>query len=405
MALVSDLDLPIVDIFSPDLEGRIHTVLHDLRTAGHWLIRTSFGVAVIDHDAVRGLLRDPRLHPLGAQLFEMQGITSGPAYDRFARSILNLEGEEHTRLRRLVSRAFTPRAADRLRPSMRAWVDTRAQAMAERGGGDFVADLAEAYPIAMICELVGAPEEDWPRFSTWASDVFRIFNMNLAEDLPTIQAAQDAMRDYVAALIEARRDGEPRQDLLSELLRIEEEGDQLSYEELCDLVITLILAGTDTTRNQLGLAVMVLARHPGEWERLVADPDLVPRAVEEILRYEPTAAATPRLTVEDLTYRDATIPAGTFVALMTSAANRDPDRVECPMDVDVGLDRETWSPLTFGNGPHYCLGAALARAELQEALGVLVRRWRRFELAGEPAMKPFVGLYGPISLPLRIEGR
>jgi cytochrome P450 len=405
MTLVSELDLPFVDIFSPDVQDRFHEALHELRLAGNWIVRTSLGVSVIEHDAVRELQKEPRLHTLGTRLFEMQGIHGGPAYERFGRAILNLEGAEHARLRRLVSRAFTPRAADRLRPMMRAWVDQRAQAMAERGAGDVVTDLAEAYPIAVICELVGAPEADWPKFSAWATDVFRLFNMNLAVDLPVIQAAQDGMNDYVVAMIEQRRDDEPRDDLLSELMRIEEEGDRLSYEELCGLVTAVIMAGTDTTRNQLGLTVLLLARQPEQWERLVADPSLVPRAVEEALRFEPTAAATPRVTVEDVTFRGVTIPAGTFVSLVTAAANRDPGHVRCPMDFDVSADRGSWTSQTFGSGPHYCLGAALARAELQEALAVLVRRWGRIELDGEPDMKPFVGLYGPISLPVRIEAR
>jgi cytochrome P450 len=405
MTLVTELDLPLVDVFAPDYRERSHQVMHELRVAGQWIVRTPIGVSVIDHDAVRDLLKDTRLQPLGVQMFELQGIHGGPSYERFKRAIINIDGDEHTRLRRLVSRAFTPRAVERLRPMMRAWVDERARAMAERGGGDLMTDLAEAYPIAVICELVGAPEEDWPKFSSWATDVFRLFNMNLARDLPAIEAAERAMNAYVTALIEERREGGPRDDLLSELMRIEEEGDRLSREEMCDLVGTLIMAGTDTTRNQLGLAVMLLARHPGEWERLVAEPALVTRAVEEVLRFEPTAAAVPRHVVEDLTYRDVTIPAGTVVSLATAAANRDPDHVGCPMTFDVGAERGTWSPLTFGGGAHYCLGANLARAELQEALDVLVRRWRRVELTGEPEMKPFVGLYGPTSLPLRIEPR
>lgn len=396
-------DLPLVDFLTPERRSDNHAVVQRLLSEGHWIVRSTLGVSVLAHDAVRELQKDPRLRTVGTRLFEMQGVHGGAPYERFARAILNLEGPEHTRLRRLVSRAFTPRAADRRRPMMRAWVDERAVALARRGGGDLMADLAEAYPIAVICELVGAPEEDWPRFSAWARDVFRLFELNLVEDLPVIEAAQDEVRAYVAGLVERRRREERRDDLLSELIDGEEEGDRLTNEELCDLVTTLLLAGTDTTRNQLGLAVLALARHPDQWERLVADPTLVPRAVEEVLRVEPTAAATPRVTTELVVYRDVAIPAGEFVSLVTGAANRDPAAVRCPMDFDVAADRGTWSPLTFGSGPHYCLGASLARAELQEALGVLVRRWRRFELASEPEMRSPIGLVGPRAVPLRIE--
>jgi cytochrome P450 len=405
MTLVDEAGLPQLDLFDATPEEAV-VALHEQRVAGHWIVRTSLGVSVIDHDAIRELQKHPGLHTLGTRLFEMQGITGGPAFDGFSRSILNLEGDEHTRLRRLVSRAFTPRSADRLRPMMRAWVDERARAMAEAGGGDVVADLAEAYPIAVICELVGAPPEDWPRFSAWADDVFRVFNFDLANDLPVIEAAQASMQGYVSGLIEARREVDPAErpaDLISELMDIEEEGDRLSYDDLCRLVMSLLLAGTDTTRNQLGLTVLALARHPEQWERLVADPGLVPRAVEEALRFSATAPGTPRVAVEEVTFRDVTIPVGMFVSLTTSAGNRDPNVVQCPMDFDVGADRGSWSVLTFGSGPHYCLGAALARAELQEGLASLVRHWRRIELAGEPEMKPSIGLYGPRRLPVRIE--
>jgi cytochrome P450 len=405
MTLVTEIDLPLVDSFDPAVAERYADILDELRDSGRWIVRTRMGVAVIEHEAVRELLTDRRLRPPGVRMFEMQGIHGGRMFERFKRSMISLEGEEHARLRRLVSRAFTPRAVDRLRPMMRAWIDERALAIGARGAGDVVADLTQAYPIAVICELVGAPEPDWPKFSAWAADVFRVFRMNLAVDLPVIDAADLAMRGYVVELIEQRRDGEPRDDLLSELLRLEEQGDRLSYEELCDLVVSLILAGTDTTRHQLGLVVLQLARHPDQWERLVADPSLVPQAVEEAVRLAPTARGTTRLAVEDLTYRGVTIPAGTHVALETAAANRDPAQVRCPHQFDVGAARGSWTLLTFGGGPHYCLGANLALAELQEALGVLVRRWRRFELDGEPEMRPFAGLQGPARLPVRVEAR
>jgi cytochrome P450 len=298
-----------------------------------------------------------------------------------------------------------PRAVDRLRPMMRAWVDERARAMAAAGGGDAVAHLTEGYPIAVICELAGAPAHDWPKFSAWARDIFRIFGANLVRDLPVIEAAQAALDDYVDMLIEQRRAGEPRDDLIAELMRVEEEGDRLTHREMRQLVNAIITAGTDTTRNQLGLAILLLATHPAEWERLVADPDLVTRAVEEVLRLEPTAAGTSRIATTDVEYRGVVIPAGMFVALSTGSANRDPAHVSRPARFDVGADREGWGHLTFGAGIHYCLGANLARAELQEALGVLVRRWRRVELAGVPEMKPVPGILGPTRLPVRVEAR
>jgi cytochrome P450 len=406
MTTLDACDLPEVEVFGTVTEDAI-AHLHEFRRAGHWIVRSPVAPMVIDHDAVRDLRMDPRLHTPGARLFEMQGVTEGPALEGFRRSILSLEGEEHSRIRRLVSRAFTPRSADRLRPMMRAWIDERVGDLAKAGGCDVVTELAEAYPIAVICELVGAPPEDWPQFSAWAADLFRVFNMDLANDLPVIDAAREALSAYVGGLIDERRArpaGRP-DDLLSELMAIEEEGDRLSYDELCGLVVTILMGGTDTTRNQLGLMVLELARHPEQWARLVADPGLVPAAVEEILRFTPAAPGTGRMVMEEITYRGLTFPAGTFLWLSSVIGNRDPDVVQCPMSFDVGADRGAWSSLSFGSGPHYCLGAALARAELQEALAAMIRHWRRFTLDGEPEMRPVVGIFGPARLAVRIEAR
>lgn len=404
MTVVTDLDLPMFDLFDPVVVESLPTELDALLRQGAWLVRTPLWVSVIEHDAVRDLQRDPRLHTMGTSILHLQGVTDGLLHEWMARLLLNVEGPDHTRQRRLVSRAFTPRAVERLRPMMRAYVEARVQPISERGGGDLVAELAEAYPIAVICELVGAPAEDWPKFSAWASQIFKMFNFNLAEDLPLIEAAITELEAYLEALIDHRRSS-PDDDLLSELLAVEEEGDRLSHRELIDLVSALLLAGTDTTRNQLGLGMLHLARDPEQWRRLVEDPALVPQAVEEILRFEPTVAATPRVTVEDVDYRGVTFPTGTMVALLNMSANRDPKVVSCPMDFDVAADRGTWPSLSFGSGPHYCLGANLARAELIEALAVLVRSWETITLDHEPEMKPLLGIIGPLTLPLTVTPR
>lgn len=404
MPVVTELDLPMFNVFDPEVNETLHPRIQGLLAEGAWLVQTPLWYSVIEHDAVRELLKEPRLRTMGVTLVEMQGITEGPLHDFLERVILSLEGDDHTRIRRLVSRAFTPRAVDRLRPMMRAFVEEKAEAMAAAGGGDLVADLAEAYPIAVICELVGAPKEDWPRFSAWASEIFRQFNFNLASDLAAVEQASLEVEQYMEALIEQRR-RQPTDDLLSELIAVEEDGERLSHQELLDLVGALILAGTDTTRNQLGLTMMTLAAHPDQWQQLVDDPSLVPAAVEEALRFDSTVAGAPRVATETFDFRGVTIPEGTAVSLLLMTANRDPSVVRCPMDFDISADRGTWQSMSFGGGPHYCLGANLARAELCEALDVLVRTWKRFELAGEPEMKPILGLYGPLSLPVTVEGR
>lgn len=402
MPIVHDVDVPFVDVFTADA-ALFPELVQQWFAEDRWLVRTPLWYSVIEHDAVRELQKHPALHTMGVRLLEMQGVTEGDLHGRISRIILSLEGEEHTRVRRLVAKAFTPRSVERLRPMMREYLTARVDAVGPRGSCEVMADLAESFPIAVICELVGAPRADWPLFSAWAEQVFKQFNFNLQEDLPAIDQASREMDVYVEELVESRR-GVPSGDLLSELIAVEEEGgDRLSHRELVDLVAALILAGTDTTRNQLGLALMQFCAHPEQWQRLADDPTLVPGAVEEVMRFDPTVAATPRVAMEDLEYRGVTFPAGTMVSLLTMSANRDPRVVACPDAFDISADREGWSHLAFGSGPHYCLGANLARAELQEALTVLPPRMRNLRLAGEPEMKPLIGIYGPRRLPVAFD--
>lgn len=399
MALVTELDVPFVDLFDPEVQTTLNEWLAGVR-GDHWLVRTPLWYSVIDYEGVKALQGDRRLHTMGLQLLEMQGITDGDVYDRVSKSLLLLEGDDHTRLRRLVARAFTPRAVDRVRPRMREFLNRRLESVGPLGRCELMADIANAYPIAVICELVGAPREDWPLYSAWADQAFRVFNFDLTNDMPVIETAFREMGEHVEELVERKRSA-PGDDLLSELIRVEDEGERLTREELVEMVGTLLLAGTDTTRNQLGLGVMLFAANPDQWARLRDDPSLVPQAVTEVLRFEPTAAATPRVVVEELEFRGVTFPAGTLVSLVSQSANRDPAVVSRPEQFDISADRGAFHPLTFGSGPHYCLGANLARAELEEAFLLLPQWLPDLELDGEPEMKPLLGLYGPRSMPIR----
>ena len=231
---------------------------------------------------------------------------------------------------------------------------------------------ASPIPIPIICELLGAPKEDWRQFSAWATDIFRIFNQNLAEDLPLIEAANAALEEYLADLIAERR-VTPGDDLLSVLIAIEEEGDRLSTDELVSLAVAVLMAGTDTTRNQLACALALFAEHPGQWALLAERPDLAPRAVEEAMRYLGAVRGTVRFAPEDVVYRDVLFPKGTLISVSLAGANRDPGTWEAPDVFDITRERKT-QQMTFGSGIHHCMGAALARAELQESLVLLSRR-------------------------------
>jgi len=395
---VHDLDLPEVD--TTDLERDEALAVIAGARAQHWLARTPLGYSLSRHEDCVSLLRDRRFHNALALLRQMNGLEPDEDEDPRRQSILAMEGDDHARLRRLVAPAFTPQSADRLRPFMRQVVGDLVDGFHATGRCEVVADLCEPYPIPIICELLGAPKEDWRQFSSWATDIFRIFNQNLAEDLPLVDAAGAELEAYLADLIEARR-AAPRPDLLSDLIAIEESGDRLSTEELVSLAVAVLMAGTDTTRNQLACALALFAEHPAQWALLAERPELAPRAVEEAMRYLGAVRGTVRFAPEDIVFRDVLFPRGTLVFVSLAGANRDPGTFAAPGTFDITAERGT-QQMTFGSGIHHCMGAALARAELQEALTLLARRMPDLAVDGPVEWKPTTfGIWGPARLPLR----
>ena len=397
--LAADLDIPVLDIWETTDRAERAAQQHEA-AASSWIARNPLGYTILHYDDVVAVLRDKRWHSATSRIMEMSGITD-PAYlERRRTSILSAEGEEHTRLRRLVGKAFSPRAADRLRPFMREVIDGLVDEVAPRGRSDVAVDICEPYPIPIICELLGAPKEDWKQFSQWATDVLRIFNGNLAVDLPTIVAAQDELDAYTRELIADRRD-KPAEDLITDLIAASNEGDKLSDSELVMMVEAVIVGGTDTTRNQLGCAVALFTEYPDQWAELAANPDLAQRAVEEVMRYFGAVRGTGRFASEDIEFKGVLFPAGTFIAPAMATANRDASVFAQPDVFDINRQPSGQPQLTFGSGIHYCLGAALARAELQEALPLLARRMPDLALDGEITWKPdAVGIFGPDHLPV-----
>lgn len=397
---VNELDLPEVNIEGMERADAL-TALEEARSQ-HWLARGLLGVVVTRYEDVTAILRDRRFHSAIALITQMAGVEDPEFAERRQRSILAMEGDDHARLRRLVASAFTPRSADRLRPFMREVVSGLINEVTPNGRCELVDDVCDPYPIPIICELLGAPKEDWKLFSQWATDIFRIFNQNLPEDLPLIQAASGELDEYVRAMIADRR-SRPADDLLSDLIAAEEAGDRLSTDELISLAEAVLMAGTDTTRNQLACSVALLAQHPDQWALLAEQPELGPRAVEETMRFLGAVRGTARIASEDIEYRDVVFPAGTLVQTSLVAANFDPELFAEAHSFDI--TRQSPSPhMTFGSGIHYCLGASLARAELQEALPLLAQRMPNLELDGPIEWKPAtVGIWGPAKLPLRFD--
>jgi cytochrome P450 len=399
---VGDIDLPELDIRrrgGPDAR----TQMAELAEQG-WLIKNPFGYTLTRHEDCVAILKDRRWHQASRLLAQLNNVTDERFLKRQQRpSILSMEGDEHQRLRRLVSSAFTPRAADRFRPFMRQVMNDLIDPLAADGRCEFVSQVCEPYPIPIICEVLGAPKEDWQQFSQWATSIFKVFNDDMADHVDELVTAGEALDAYVIDMIEARR-GDLREDLLSDLIAAEEEGDKLENHELVMMVEAVILAGTDTTRNQLACALATFADHPDQWARLGREPELAARATEESFRYLGAVRGTGRFASEDVEYRDVLFPQGTLIFPSFVGANHDLDLFTDPAQFDITADRGSAGHLTLGFGFHYCMGANLARAEMQEALTVLSQRMPNIRLDGDIEWKPEgVGIWGPSKLPLAFD--
>ena len=358
-----------------------------------------FGPEIVSHELARTVLRDPRfMIPRGMNLM-VQGITSGPLWDKIVNSLLGLEGEPHRRLRSLVSKAFTPRASARMHDTIVEVINDLIDDVAADGRCDVVADIARPYPVPIICALLGAPREDWQEFSRWADEIFTAFTFNPdGVDEAFVMRAWGELDDYVDEMV-ARRRHDPTDDLLSDLIRAEDEGDRLNAAELRMLAGGLLLAGTDTTRNQLAGSIDVLVDHPDQWALLAEHPELAAGAVEETIRHSPIGSGTLRTATEDTELAGYLFPAGTLVIVNTLAANRDPAVYDDPDRFDI-TRADAPAVLTFGGGTHYCLGANLARLELAEALKIVTRRMTKPSRSGPAPWKPMMELSGPRTLPI-----
>jgi cytochrome P450 len=396
MNLVSALDLPTFDYSAPDFSAdRYHQQLAETRQLG-WLAKSPLAYIVLDHDSGEFFLRSRATAFPGRQIAEFFGVTGGPLADHIDTNILNLTGDQHRRLRALVGPALTPRAADRWRPVMRGFLENLWARVAAYGGCDFVAAVARPYPSLTIATVLGAPHVDAVRLHTWSTWVQRQFDIRALEtSLDEIERAVTEVTGYVTELLEARR-AAPGDDLISELLAVQAGGDRLSAAECGQLVVNLMAGGIDTTAAQLAHAIRLFAEHPAQWALLADHPGLVPRAVSEVLRFEPVTPFTARICLEQIEHRGVIFPAGTIVAVCAERANREGDDGE-RFDITAARDARL---LTFGAGMHYCLGANLARAELEEALAFLAPRTAGLTLNGPAQLGGVEGIYGIDKLPI-----
>ncbi len=316
---------------------------------------------------------------------------------------LFLDPPDHTRLRKLVSKAFAPKVVAGLQPEIEALVGGLLDRIAERGSFDVVADFAYPLPVAVICRLLGVPLEEEPQFShasaVLAKSLDPFFTDDQADELDEQMDAAAGLRDYLHGLI-ARRRSQPGDDLLSGLVAVNESGDQLTEEEIVSTCLLLLVAGHETTVNLIGNAILAMLRDGRQWAALSADPDRAPSIVEETLRYDPPVQQLTRIALDDIRIGDTPVAEGDMMMLLLAAAHRDPAEYHRPDTFDP--DRGTLRHLGFGRGVHYCLGAPLARLEATAALSALAARFPQARLASEPLYKPNVTLRGLSALTVAV---
>jgi cytochrome P450 len=401
MTLVTELELPRLDHTDPELRGeRYREAMATVDAYGGWLAANPFGYTVLDREAGEFFLRSRHTVFPGLTIAEIFQISDGPLHEEIVKNIININGADHARLRNLVNPALAPRAVDRYRPAMRRFLGELSDALPPDGRIDFVADFAKPYPSLVIAEVMGAPLSDAPRLHHWSNWIQRQFDAgSLMSERAQIEAAVAEFYAYEDELIQARR-STPGEDLISALIQAEDAGDRLSHDELRNLVLNILVGGVDTSQSQLAHAVRLLAQHPDQWQRLRADPSgLALAAVDEALRYEPITPFTARITIDEVEHREITFPPGSVILVSAWHANREgiePDRF------DIATARPRRRALTFGAGAHYCVGANLARAEMEEALVLLATRVRGLELDGKPEFGTPSGIYGLERLPLRL---
>ncbi len=397
---------PILALFTPEVRAdpfpfyrrmQEDDPVHDTRL-GMWLLS--------GYEECHLALRDPRF---SAEFRTMANYEAtmvavgrvGPVQQLMEQLMLFRDPPDHTRLRGLVQRAFTPRIIEAYRARVQEVADDLLDAAARRGELELMADYAWPLPVIVIAELLGVPPAERDRFRGWATDLALTFDLGMTpERRARGEAAQQAFTDFFLALVEERA-REPRGDLLTALAQAEEEGDRLSSEELVSNLVLLLIAGHETTMNLIGNGTLALLRHPEQRSRLQDEPELAPDAVEELLRYEAPVQLAMRFLREDVVLRGRTLPAGARVMLLLGAANHDPARFPDPGRLD--LSRGDRGHLSFGGGPHFCLGNALARMEGAIAIPALLRRFPHLRLAEDhPAYRQTMTLRGLQALHLEL---
>ena len=369
------------DPLSPAFRADPYPSYHLLRTHAPIFFWAPWGIWFLSrHEDCHALLRDNRLGR-GPDRHGEPPPQQRPLVEMMDRWMLLMDPPDHTRLRSLVNRAFTPRVVARLRDDIQRVTDDLLDQTRERGEMDLIADLAYPLPVTVICRMLGVPAADHVAFHDWSDAIAR--SLDLTDD-PAVYdraaRAAAALTGYLGDLLAERR-ARPRADLLSALVAVEEEGQRLTTAELFATCALLLIAGHETTVNLIGNGARALLGHPDQWRRLREQPDLIPLAVEELLRYDSPVQFTARVVLEDVAYAGHVFRRGQQVGFLLGAANHDPAQFDAPDTLDIG--RQENRHLAFGGGIHYCLGAPLARLEGEIAFATLARRLPTLTLAAD----------------------
>ncbi|HYC55395.1 MAG TPA: cytochrome P450 [Candidatus Binatia bacterium] len=386
-------------ITDPESRRDPYPIYHEMRRCAPVFL-SSFGTWILTRfEDCYAILRDPRCGKDWNGFMMQSGLTDWREHVSLAygdRSLLFANPPQHTRLRRLVAKAFTPRMVERLRPRMDAVIDALLSPIEQAGGGDILDALAFPLPVTVIGELLGVPEQDRGEFRERVRVNTRTLEIGVTpEQIAEADAATMWMGDYFRALLADKR-ARRSDDMLTAMLEVEEAGERLSDDEIVSMGLLLFAAGFETTTNLIGNGVYNLLVHRDQLELLRADRSLLPNAVEELLRFDGSIQFSERTAMIDIELAGHAIAAGTNLMTLLGAGNRDPERYPDPDRLDVG--RQGVEPLTFGSGIHYCLGASLARSEAQMAIGKLLDRFATVELDETPRFRDQLGFRGLESL-------
>lgn len=389
----------VADPYPAYEELRARGRVHYYEPTNQWLVP--------HHADVSALLRDRRLGRTYQHRFTHEdfGRTAPPPeHEPFHvlndHGMLDLEPPDHTRIRRLVSKAFTPRTVERLKPYVEGLAGELVDRLVEAGGGDLLTDVAEPLPVSVIAEMLGVPESERAPLRPWSADICGMYELNPSEEVArkAVRASAE-FTEYLRGLIEARRK-EPGDDLISGLIAAHDEGDRLTEQEMISTCVLLLNAGHEATVNSTVTGWWTLFRHPGQLEALRADHSLIPTAVEELMRYDTPLQLFERWVLDDIEIDGTTVPRGAEIAMLFGSANRDAEVFADPETLD--LSRSENPHISFSAGIHYCIGAPLARLELAASMSALLTRAPGLRLAQEPVRKSNFVIRGLESLPVEV---